>query len=222
LVLDEGLGIDAQSLPRLFDLFMQADRSLARVQGGLGIGLTIVKHLVEMHGGTVDAASAGLGKGSEFRIRLPRVAKHPANEPAQPEPAQDARRRRVLVIEDNVDSADSLRDLLRLDNHDVRLAHSGREGLGYLDDFAADVVLLDVGLPRLDGYMVAHAIRARFMPGAPRPRIIALTGYGSAEDRATALRSGFDHHLVKPVDPAQLLRLIAAKDLPVNVREEQT
>jgi signal transduction histidine kinase/ActR/RegA family two-component response regulator len=219
-VQDEGQGIDAQSLPRLFELFMQGDRSLDRVQGGLGIGLTIVKHLVEMHGGTVEVLSGGLGKGSEFRIRLPRAVNYFVARPTRSEPETDVRRRRVLVVEDNVDSADSLRDLLQLDHHDVRLAHSGTEALSFLDDFAAEVVLLDVGLPRLDGYMVAHAIRAKYTPGAPRPRIIALTGYGTADDRAAALRSGFDHHLVKPVEPAQLLRLIAEKSLPISVREE--
>ena len=209
-VQDEGQGIDAQSLPRLFDLFMQGDRSLDRVQGGLGIGLTIVKHLVEMHGGAVEVLSAGLGKGSEFRIRLPRAANHLVDRPAPTELPRDVRRRRVLVVEDNVDSADSLRDLLRLDNHDVRLVHGGADALSLLDDFAAEVVLLDVGLPRLDGYMVAHAIRAKYTPGAPRPRIIALTGYGRPEDRRRAAEAGFDGHVVKPVDPRELSRILTA------------
>jgi DNA-binding response OmpR family regulator len=122
-------------------------------------------------------------------------------------------------VEDNTDAAGSIRDLLLLDGHDVRVVHSGAEALTLLDSFLAEVVLLDVGLPRLDGYMVAHAIRARHTPGAPRPRIIALTGYGKADDRVAAMRSGFDDHLVKPVEPARLLRLVSERS-PAAVREE--
>jgi signal transduction histidine kinase/ActR/RegA family two-component response regulator len=211
-VRDEGLGIDAQLMPRLFELFMQGDRSLDRAQGGLGIGLTIVKHLVEMHGGTVEAASAGLGKGSEFRIRLPRAAAYLSGRRVESLPPEThVRRRRVLVVEDNVDAAESLRDLLLLDDHDVVVVHSGTQALSALDFFPAEIVLLDVGLPRMDGYMVAHAIRARFPTGAPRPRIVALTGYGADEDRMAAIRSGFDHHVTKPVQPAELLRLVSEK-----------
>jgi signal transduction histidine kinase/ActR/RegA family two-component response regulator len=219
-VRDEGQGIDSQFLPRLFELFMQGDRSLDRAEGGLGIGLTIVKHLVEMHDGSVQATSAGLGAGSEFRIRLPRAPHFHVARVVEPGAGDDAvRRRRVLVVEDNTDAAGSIRDLLLLDGHDVRVVHSGAEALTLLDSFLAEVVLLDVGLPRLDGYMVAHAIRARHTPGAPRPRIIALTGYGKADDRVAAMRSGFDDHLVKPVEPARLLRLVSERS-PAAVREE--
>jgi signal transduction histidine kinase/CheY-like chemotaxis protein len=209
-VRDEGEGIDPQLLPKLFDLFMQGDRSLDRPQGGLGIGLTIVKHLVEMHGGAVAASSTGLGKGSEFRVRLPRALSLPAGDAAQKRGAQHRpRRRRVLVVDDNQDCAESLRDVLRLDGHEVRVTRDGPAALSLLDDFAAELVLLDVGLPRMDGYMVAHAIRERFARARTRPRIVALTGYGREEDRQAALRSGFDDHLTKPLDPDGLLRLVA-------------
>jgi CheY-like chemotaxis protein len=165
-----------------------------------------------MHGGAVEVRSEGLGKGSEFRIRLPRADAQLSGRPIETLPPEHhVRRRRVLVVEDNVDSAESLRDLLLLDDHEVVVVHSGTQALSTLDYFPAEIVLLDVGLPRMDGYMVAHAIRARFPTGGPRPRIVALTGYGTDEDRKAALRSGFDHHLTKPVEPIELLRLIAEK-----------
>jgi signal transduction histidine kinase/CheY-like chemotaxis protein len=209
-VRDEGIGIDREQLPRLFDLFMQGDRSLDRAQGGLGIGLTIVKHLVEMHGGTVAALSEGLGLGSEFRVRLPRAFGPPASDAVQQRgPQHQQRKRRVLVVDDDPDCAESLRDVLRLEGHEVRVASDGAAALAMFDEFAVEVVLLDVGLPRMDGYMVAHAIRARFAAGHLRPRLLALTGYGREEDRQAALRSGFDEHLTKPVDPRRLLQLVA-------------
>jgi signal transduction histidine kinase/ActR/RegA family two-component response regulator len=209
-VCDPGAGIDAQLLPLLFDPFLQGDRSLDRSQGGLGVGLTIVKLLVEMHGGSVTAQSAGLGKGSEFHIRLPRVIE---SIPASAAPADDERKavrpRRVLVIEDNVDAAESLRTLLRTDRHEVEVVHDGVAGLAKLEDFRADVVLLDIGLPRMDGHMVAHAIRERFALAGRRPKLLALTGYGRDDDRHAALKAGFDGHLAKPVDPRLLLRILA-------------
>jgi signal transduction histidine kinase/ActR/RegA family two-component response regulator len=209
-VRDPGIGIDAQLLPLLFDPFLQGDRSLDRSQGGLGVGLTIVKLLVEMHGGHVTAQSAGLGKGSEFRIRLPRVL---APVPESTTPASDnwkaVRPRRVLVIEDNADAAESMRAVLRTDHHEVEVVHDGAAGLAKLEDFRADVVLLDIGLPRMDGYMVAHAIRERFALAGRRPKLLALTGYGQDDDRQAALRAGFDGHLAKPVDPRLLLQIMA-------------
>jgi signal transduction histidine kinase/ActR/RegA family two-component response regulator len=208
-VRDEGAGIDPQLLPRLFDLFMQGDRSLDRAQSGLGIGLTIVKHLVEMHGGSVAASSEGLGKGSEFRIRLPRALELPSRLAPEMAGSRHVRRRRVLVVDDSIDCAESLRDVLRLDGHDARVARDGPAALALLEDFAADLVLLDVGLPRMDGFMVAHAIRARFGSGRPRPRLIALTGHGGEHERQAALRSGFDEYLAKPVEPARLLRIVS-------------
>jgi signal transduction histidine kinase/ActR/RegA family two-component response regulator len=219
-VRDEGIGIDAQALPRLFDLFMQADGSLDRTQGGLGVGLTIVKHLVELHGGTVEAASAGLDQGSEFRVRLPRIAPPDQKSRRSSSRVLPARSRRVLVVDDNRDGADSLRDILQAEGHEVRVANDGAAALAVLDDFPAEIVLLDVGLPHMDGYMVAHAIRARQHPDRPRPRLIALTGHGRAEDEQAALRSGFDEHVVKPIEPSRLLRLVSREftvpEVPVD------
>jgi signal transduction histidine kinase/CheY-like chemotaxis protein len=208
-VRDPGIGIDVQLLPHLFDLFLQGDRTLDRTQGGLGVGLTIVKLLVDMHGGRVEVSSAGLGKGSEFRIHLPRVSPK-MGEPASPSPEDRAsvRSRRILVIEDNTDAAESMRALLRTEGHEVEVAHDGAAGLAKLEDFRADIVLLDIGLPRMDGYMVAHAIRERFALPGKRPRLLALTGYGRDEDRHTALKAGFDGHLAKPVDPRLLLQIV--------------
>ena len=209
-VRDPGAGIDAQLLPHLFDLFLQGDRTLDRAQGGLGVGLTIVKLLVEMHGGTVEALSAGLGKGSEFRIRLPRT-QLPAGIPSReiPEERPPVRPRRVLIIEDNADAAESMRALLRTDGHHIELAYDGAAGLAKLEEFRADFVLLNIGLPRMDGFMVAHAIRERFALAARRPKLLALTGYGREDDRTAALKAGFDGHLAKPVDPRRLLQIVA-------------
>jgi signal transduction histidine kinase/ActR/RegA family two-component response regulator len=219
-VRDEGIGIDPQQLPRVFDLFMQGDRSLDRAQGGLGIGLTIVRHLVDMHGGSVHATSAGLGMGSEFEVRLPRAVEPPVMaHGTRPSVPRRGRRRRVLVVDDDADCAQSLRDVLRLDGHEALSVRDGPAALSMLDDFAAEVVLLDVGLPRMDGYMVAHAIRTRFSPGRPRPRLVALTGYARDEDRQSALRSGFDEHLTKPVDPERLLALVARGGVKQPARE---
>ena len=216
-VRDPGVGIDAQLLPHLFELFLQGDRSLDRTEGGFGVGLTIVKLLMDLHGGTVEVSSAGLGKGSEFRIRLPRVnAGFASLAPQSPEDRPFVRPRRVLVIEDSADAADSMRAVLRTDGHHVEVAHDGAAGLARLEDFRADIVLLDIGLPRMDGYMVAHAIRERFALAGLRPRLLALTGYGRDEDRDTALKAGFDGHLAKPVDPRRLLQIVA-DEMPATV-----
>ena len=209
-VRDQGFGIDPQMLPRIFDGFLQGDRTLDRAIGGLGIGLTVVRHLVEMHGGRVEAKSEGLGQGSDFCIYLPRVMAPRDLQPGTPEhPPRPAVKRRVLVIDDNRDAANSLCELLRLHHHEVEVANDGPSALRILDRFRAEVVLLDIALPRMDGYMVAHAIRARSSHLQLRPRLLALTGYARDEDRHSALRSGFDGHLVKPVEPERLLRIIA-------------
>ncbi|HEV7609601.1 MAG TPA: ATP-binding protein [Steroidobacteraceae bacterium] len=212
-VRDPGLGIDAQLLPHLFDLFLQGDRTLDRAQGGLGVGLTIVKLLVEMHGGNVEARSAGLGKGSEFIIRLPHV--RPESVPRAPDldvARKRPRPRRILVVEDSLDAAESMRALLRTEGHEVEVLQDGAAALARLEEFRADIVLLDIGLPRMDGYMVAHAIRERFALAGRRPRLLALTGYGRDEDRAAALKAGFDAHLAKPVDPRRLLAIIGVDE----------
>jgi two-component system, chemotaxis family, CheB/CheR fusion protein len=209
-VRDEGCGIDPQILPHVFDLFMQADRSLDRAQGGLGVGLTIVKQLGHLHDGTAEALSAGLGCGSEFIVRLPRHAVPPSALPPSPASPHIALSRRVLIVEDNVDSAESLAMLLSGVGHEVRITHQGVAALEVLESFPADLILLDIGLPGMDGYLVAQTIRERFRQ---RPlRLDALSGYGRQEDRAMALASGFDAHLTEPVDPTYLLALIEGRD----------
>jgi PAS domain S-box-containing protein len=203
-VRDEGSGIDPQTLPHVFDLFLQADQSLDRPQGGLGIGLTIVKRIVELHGGRVEAHSEGLGHGSEFTVHLPLVA---MEQPLM-ERDRDYRTvaRRILVVEDNPDSANVLSTLLESDGHTVARASDGGEALTQLESFAPEFVLMDIGLPGMDGYAVAGLMRQRVGRAV---RMYALTGYGYPEDRAMALRSGFDGHLTKPVDPEALLRLLS-------------
>jgi PAS domain S-box-containing protein len=214
-IVDSGIGIDPQVLPQIFELFMQADRSLDRREGGLGVGLTVVKHLVELHGGSVQALSAGLGKGAEFVVRLPLVSTSmPAAAIDAPQPAKA--HSRILVVEDNVDSAESLAMLLRFEGHEVQVAHEGMAALKVLETFPANFVVLDIGLPNMDGYVVAQAIRERF-PHA-QMRLYALTGYGRDEDRALAASSGFDGHLTKPVDPSRLLEIIAGSASTADAR----
>jgi CheY-like chemotaxis protein len=193
-------------LPRVFDLFTQIDRTLDRAQGGLGIGLTLVKSLVEMHGGTVEAASGGVGTGSEFTVRLPLLpgADGPAADTA---PAPPAAPRRVLVVDDNHDARDSLGDLLVLSGHEVRVARSGPQAIELAREFRPDVALLDIGLPGMSGYELAGRLRAE--PFGPTLLLVALTGYGQDEDRRRTREAGFDHHLTKPADLRQLAGLLA-------------
>jgi len=209
---DEGDGIDPQTLPHVFDLFMQADRSLDRSQGGLGVGLTIVKHLAELHGGSVEARSQGLGTGSEFIVRLPQLVRTESRVARSlDDEATAGVARRVLIVEDNMDTAESLAMLLRAAGHEVQIAHEGPSALKLLEQFQADVGLLDIGLPGMDGYLVAQAIRERSSQGTMR--LYALSGYGRQEDRSLALTSGFNDHLTKPIEPQRLLQLIAQEDL---------
>jgi signal transduction histidine kinase len=203
-VVDDGAGIASDLLPRVFDLFVQAERTLDRAQGGLGIGLSVVRKLVQMHGGEVTAHSEGLGKGARFEIRLPRCA---APTVADAE-AQSSRfvKRRVLIVDDNEDAATSLAELLRFDGHVLESAFTARAALAKFESFGPDVVLLDIGLPEMDGYEVARRMRAL---QAQRPfALVALTGYGQASDRDRALDAGFDDHLVKPVDFDTLRRIL--------------
>ncbi|MBA3588568.1 ATP-binding protein [Methylibium sp.] len=205
-VQDNGRGLSPESLSRVFELFMQEDRSLAHAQGGLGIGLTVVRRLVELHGGTVEAASAGLNHGSEFMVTLPLVqppAPAPAEMPAPPAPPQALR---IVVIEDNVDANDSLSALLTLVGHDVRSAYDGISGIALVRASRPQVVLCDIGLPGMDGLAVAAQLREE-LQGA-LPVMVALTGYGQAEDRARSIAAGFGLHLTKPVNPESLLALI--------------
>ena len=196
-VRDSGIGIDKALLPHVFDLFTQGDRTLDRSQGGLGIGLTLVKNLVEMHGGKVEAHSEGIGKGSEFTIYLPVSAQPPQHDVRDAEPQADFSRR-VLIVEDNVAAAKLLTILLtRLGNHEVQVAHDGETGLTIAEKFRPDLVLLDIGLPGIDGYEVAK--RLRRLPEGDRPLVAAVTGYGQEEDRRRSREAGFDEHLLKPI-----------------------
>ena len=211
-VRDSGVGIAPDLLSRVFDLFMQAGRELDRTQGGLGIGLTVVRRLVELHGGHVEAHSDGLGKGAEFVVRLPavpvRAEKLPeAIPPARPTAAGAVPgRARVLLVEDNPDAAESLMMLLEVLGHHVRVVHDGITALEVALANVPDVMLVDVGLPGIDGYEVARRIRQH--PDSRRVVLVALTGYSREEDRQRALRAGFDYHLVKPVDPNALEGLV--------------
>ena len=198
-VRDEGVGIDAQTLPHVFDLFVQGDQSLDRSQGGLGIGLTVAKRLVELHGGRIEVTSAGTGRGSQFTIVLPAgVLLSPIVDAPTAAPVTA---RRVLVVDDNADSAISLSVLLEMEGHEVRTAGNGPAALNQLESFAAQVVLLDVGLPGLDGYATADLIRQRC--GTAAPYLIALSGYGPASGP-----NGFDAHLTKPLELARLREIL--------------
>jgi len=210
-VRDTGLGIASGLLPHVFDLFTQADRTLDRAEGGLGIGLTLVKRLVEMHGGRVEARSEGLGRGAEFIVWLPVVdAQHePAAESAPPPAvtgAESAQSLRILIVDDNVDAADSIAMLLGMEGHQTRTVNTARAALLAVPDFAPDVVLLDIGLPEMDGYEVARRLRAQ--NGQDEMRLVAVTGYGQPADRRRSQAAGFDEHLVKPVEPALLNELL--------------
>ena len=208
-VIDNGMGISAKALPHVFDLFSQEERAAARSQGGLGIGLTVVRSMVEMHQGSVEVFSAGSGQGSEFVVTLPRL-EHGVDAVVQPSSFSPsaAAPARVLLIEDNVDAGEALAELLRQSGHEVAIAVDGRSGLEVFDRLNPHVVLCDIGLPGLDGYEVADSIRQR--QSVTRPVLVALTGYGSAKDRQRSAAAGFDHHVVKPVDPEVLLEIIGS------------
>jgi len=204
---DDGAGMPADLLPRVFDAFVQGERELDRSHGGLGIGLTLVKRLAELHGGSATAASDGAGRGSRFEVRFPAIPQ-PGSAEATPSSETAVRCCDVLIIEDNQDAAATLRSLLELAGHRVRVARDGHEGLEALRERLPDVALIDLGLPRIDGYEVAR--RARTMiDGQPSPVLVALTGYGLPEDRRRSAEAGFDAHLVKPVDLSALHGLLA-------------
>jgi CheY-like chemotaxis protein len=209
-VRDTGLGIPSHELASIFEMFTQVDRSLERTQGGLGIGLTLVKRLVEMHEGTVEAFSDGPGRGSELVVRLPVLAPPRADRPAaptRPERAAPAARR-VLVVDDNPDSATSMADLLSLSGHQTHTAHDGLEAVAAAEQFRPDLVLLDIGLPKLNGFDAARRIRQQ--PWGQDMMLVALTGWGQDEDRRKSKEAGFDAHLVKPAKPDALLSLLAS------------
>jgi len=207
---DTGVGIVPDSLPHMFELFTQAPRSLDRSQGGLGVGLAVVRKLVEMHGGTVEAQSAGPGKGSEFIVRLP-VLSPPTGRSQILSKEGDERSGsgwRVLVVDDNVDSADSIAMLLQVSGHEVRVVYSGQDALDMAGKYQPDIVLLDIGLPVMDGYEVARRLRKH--PELKEVKLIAVTGYGQESDRLQSQEAGFDYHLVKPVDAQKLQEVMVA------------
>jgi PAS domain S-box-containing protein len=215
-VRDTGVGIDSEMLPQVFDVFAQADRSLNRSRGGLGLGLALVKGLTDLHGGSLDVESAGAGQGAEFRIRLP-LAEAINTSAHQDETTLTTtvnpnpnRGRRVLVIEDDGAVADSMRTLLDLHGHIVEIANSGETGIASAKTFRPEVLLCDVGLPGMNGYEVARALRAD--PELGRIHLIAMTGYGSEEDRLATEEAGFDLHLTKPVDPDRLVELLCGEE----------
>jgi two-component system, sensor histidine kinase len=207
-VTDNGVGIKAEMLESIFDLFTQDSATIARTQGGLGIGLTLVKRLVELHGGSVHAFSEGLGSGSRFEARLPLELAGTEELPVAA-PPRESQPKRVLIVEDAVDNRDSLGMLLRTWNHEVTYAGNGPDGVDRAIESRPDIALVDIGLPGFDGYQVASRIRREGSAWARRVRLIALTGYGQANDRARALEAGFDTHVLKPVDPGELRRLIS-------------
>lgn len=209
-VRDNGVGIAPYVLPHVFDLFVQADDSFTKAQGGLGIGLTLVRNLAELHGGSVEAHSDGPGKGSEFTVRLPLITNaRDEVEEAIVDPAQStgSSGHRLLVVDDNEDAAISLAMMLRLEGHDVRVAHDGPTALNEASSFRPSMVFLDLGMPHMDGYEVARRLRQQ--PGMERVVLTALTGWGQENDRRRTAAAGFDHHLVKPPEPKRLQMLLA-------------
>jgi CheY-like chemotaxis protein/two-component sensor histidine kinase len=216
-VRDTGIGIAPEVLPRIFDRFMQADRSAARSRGGMGIGLTLVRTLVEMHGGSVSAASAGPGQGSEFVVRLPLRKDDHSWVAADKAPDLSSMRahpprRRILIVDDNRDTAASLGLLLRLEGHEVHIAHDGAAALQAAEADRPDIVFLDIGMPGMDGYEVAR--RFRRQADLRRVVLVALTGWGQGDDRERAQQAGFNHYLTKPASVETLQRLL--NELPAR------
>ena len=211
-VRDDGVGIEKDLLPKVFDLFTQADRSAGRSQGGLGIGLTLVRNLVEMHGGTVEARSEGPGRGSQFTVRLPVMTPAPRGTGHQESGKLSmgdghGPRHRVLVVDDNAAAARLLSEIVTRWNHEVRVAYDGETALEVAKNYHPNIVLLDIGLPGMNGYQVAMQLRDQ--PEFERAMLVAVTGYGQEEDRRRSREAGFNHHLVKPVAPEMLHKLLA-------------
>ena len=213
---DSGIGISMDALPRLFEMFSQAQSAIERAQGGLGIGLALSRGLVELHGGTLSAASDGPGRGSEFTVRLPAAPAVGLSDvlplPQAAESGKTSMRRKVLVVDDNMDAAESLALLLGLEGHDVRTARDGSEGLACGATFEPDVMLVDIGMPKLNGYELAKRVRDE--PWGEHVMLIAITGWGQREDRQRALTAGFELHMTKPVDPAAICALLQSDRLP--------
>ncbi|MCI0582773.1 MAG: ATP-binding protein, partial [Chloroflexi bacterium] len=215
-IVDTGVGMSPEVLAQVFDLFFQDDRSPDRRHGGLGIGLTLVRQLVELHGGHVEASSDGEGRGSRFAIRLPLAGPTLAPEPKIEVGGRAPGRSRILIVEDNEDARDMLQVLLSLAGHEVHAAGDGPTGLEMARATQPDIAVIDLGLPGLDGYELARRLRPN---RSGRLRLLALSGYGQAEDRRKTLAAGFDMHLVKPVDPAHLSAAIASLQRPRDARD---
>jgi CheY-like chemotaxis protein len=202
-VKDTGIGLAPESLERIFDMFVQVDRSLERTQAGLGVGLTLSRRLVELHEGRVDVASAGKGQGTEFTVRLPasrtRFEEVRVRDGSDP---NEGRGKRVLLADDNADFVDSLGHILSARGHDVRIAYDGAEALAAAAEFRPEIAFVDIGMPKVHGYEVARRLRAE--PTTARCMLVAVTGWGQENDRARAREAGFDRHLTKPVDPSEI------------------
>jgi CheY-like chemotaxis protein len=212
-VRDDGIGIEPEQLPHLWKMFAQADTSLERTRDGLGIGLTLVQALVEMHGGTTEARSEGLGRGSEFVVRLPVLADAAATVPRAAETeAPRMAGHRILIVDDNLDGAESLAMLLEEVGQETYEAHDGLQAIDAAERLRPDAILLDIGLPKLNGYEVCRRIRQR--PWGAKVMIVALTGWGQDEDRQRSVEAGFDTHLVKPVDFELLMKLLDSLPVP--------
>jgi CheY-like chemotaxis protein len=206
-VCDTGVGIDQDMLSRLFEPFSQADRSLDRARGGLGLGLAIIKGMTELHGGKVEVRSEGPGRGTEFVIWLPIEPEPAALAPTSQKPKRTGESKRVLIIEDNHDAAATLQILLELLGHKVRVAYTGPAGVEMAIEWVPDIIVSDIGLPGLDGYGVAQELRRNATTAGTK--LIAVTGYGGDEDRERALNCGFNYVITKPAQPTVLMELLS-------------
>jgi CheY-like chemotaxis protein len=210
VVKDTGIGISSENLGSIFEMFEQIDKRLERTRGGLGIGLTLVRRLVELHGGAITAESEGVGRGSQFVVKLPVVQPATNVSPATSQPgkvaAAGAGARRILVTDDNRDAANSLAMLLKLGGHQVATAYDGIEAVQKAQEYKPEVILLDIGLPGMNGYEVCRSIREK--PWGKDIRIVAVTGWGQEQDRRNTRDAGFDHHLVKPVTVSALSEVL--------------
>jgi CheY-like chemotaxis protein/two-component sensor histidine kinase len=209
-VTDNGVGIPRDALEKVFAMFSQVKATYDRSEGGLGIGLALARGLVELHGGTIEAKSAGPGKGSEFAVRLPRQTRSASRiDPSSDQPERPPMSRRILVADDNRDAAESLSMLFGMEGHQVEMAHDGEAALAAFETFRPEIALLDIGMPKLDGYELAKKVRQSSLGRAVT--LIAVTGWGQDNDKARALAAGFDHHFTKPVEPERLLEVIRSE-----------